>query len=183
MKKAILKAKTTSRSLPMALLRARELIMTSFRPMLARHDISEQQWRVLRVLNEEKHLDASEVAKRASILGPSLTRIVKSLKAKRFLQTDQFASDGRRVIISITPAGTRLITEILPESLSIYEELDRRFGSQNIEKLLNQLEELLATPTPIDAEAETRFARGSRNHHSGPKLPKMSATRRKAPLR
>lgn len=37
----------------MVLLRAREVIMAHFRPMLARHDITERQWRVLRVLAED----------------------------------------------------------------------------------------------------------------------------------
>ena len=40
------------RSLPIMLLRAREAVMKRFRPMLKAHGLSEQQWRVLRVLNE-----------------------------------------------------------------------------------------------------------------------------------
>ncbi|MCP4224610.1 MAG: homoprotocatechuate degradation operon regulator HpaR, partial [Actinomycetia bacterium] len=37
-------------SLPMALLQARESAMRLFRPLLAEHDLTEQQWRVLRAL-------------------------------------------------------------------------------------------------------------------------------------
>ena len=37
-------ARDTRHALPMAL-RAREAVMTRFRPMLAAHDINEQQWR------------------------------------------------------------------------------------------------------------------------------------------
>ena len=44
----------TQRSLPMALLRARELLMERFRPMLSAHGVTEQQWRVLRVLHESE---------------------------------------------------------------------------------------------------------------------------------
>jgi len=39
-----------SRSLPMSLLRAREAVMRQFRPSLRRHDLTEQQWRILRAL-------------------------------------------------------------------------------------------------------------------------------------
>ena len=39
----------TSKSLPIAMLRAREAIMLSFRPVLAKHGFTEQQWRVLKV--------------------------------------------------------------------------------------------------------------------------------------
>ena len=42
----------TRRSLPIALLRARETVMHRFRPLLASHDLTEQQWRVIRVLGE-----------------------------------------------------------------------------------------------------------------------------------
>ena len=41
-----------SRSLPMQLLRAREAVMQRFRPMLHQHGVTEQQWRVIRVLVE-----------------------------------------------------------------------------------------------------------------------------------
>ena len=42
----------TKKSLTITLLRAREALMMSFRPMLAKHNFTEQQWRVLRVLGE-----------------------------------------------------------------------------------------------------------------------------------
>ncbi|MGO7998126.1 hypothetical protein ACC734_37775, partial [Rhizobium ruizarguesonis] len=58
----------TRRSLPIALLRAREAVMGHFRPMLALHDVTEQQWRVIRILAEAGTLDASEMSERAFIL-------------------------------------------------------------------------------------------------------------------
>ena len=57
----------TSRSLPISLLQTRELIMEVVRPMLVRHSITEQQWRVLRVISEDVRLDASTVAARACL--------------------------------------------------------------------------------------------------------------------
>jgi len=99
--------KNTRRSLPMALLRAREVVMARFRPMLARHDITEQQWRVIRVLSEESPLDATEVAIRASILAPSLTRIIKALEARRLITRGKFADDGRRVQLAMFKAYSR----------------------------------------------------------------------------
>ncbi len=59
------------RSLAIGLLRAREAVMSHFRPILAAHDVTEQQWRVIRVLAEAGMLDASEVAEKAFILAPS----------------------------------------------------------------------------------------------------------------
>ena len=133
----------TRRSLPMSLLRARESIMVQFRPMLARHDVTEQQWRVLRALNENSPLDATDVADRASILAPSLTRIIKALEDRGFIAKGKFADDGRRVQLSITPAGSSFIAEISPERRVIYQDIESRFGPEDLEKLLDMLEALI----------------------------------------
>ena len=134
---------TTRRSLPISLLRARELVMARFRPMLARHDVTEQQWRVIRVLGEESPLGASEVAVRASILGPSLTRIIKALEARGMITRDVHASDARRVDLAITPAGRTLIDSLAPERRSIFEEIERKHGRPQLDALLDLLEELI----------------------------------------
>ena len=70
------------KSLAIALLRAREATMSHFRPRLARHELTEQQWRVIRVLADsgKAALDATEIATRSVILTPSLTRILRTLE-------------------------------------------------------------------------------------------------------
>ena len=132
----------TRRSLPMALLRARETVMDEFRPMLDRHGVTEQQWRVVRVLAEAGQLDASEVAVRASILAPSLTRIIRNLEDRKLIRRKKDAADGRRVILEIAPAGAALIRRAMPESAAAYERLDARFGATRINKLLDMLDEI-----------------------------------------
>ena len=69
----------TKKSLTIALLKARESLMQSFRPMLATHNFTEQQFRVLRVLGEKGPCDAGELAHEACILSPSLSRIINTL--------------------------------------------------------------------------------------------------------
>ena len=128
----------TRRSLPIALLRARESVMAKFRPMLARHDMNEQQWRVIRILAGE--LDATELADRALVLAPSLTRMIKSLKTRKLITLRKDKDDGRRTLISITPAARTLIAEISPESMQIYRDLEKSFGKDEMERLLDLLE-------------------------------------------
>jgi homoprotocatechuate degradation regulator HpaR len=67
-------------SLPMELLKAREAAMSRFRPMLRRHGLTEQQWRVVRALAAYQKIDASELAKKSFLLAPSLTRILQFLE-------------------------------------------------------------------------------------------------------
>ena len=70
-----LTAPLTNRSLPIALLRAREKVMGPIRAMLSDVGVTEQQWRVLRVLDERGPLDPTEIADRSVLLLPRLTRI------------------------------------------------------------------------------------------------------------
>ena len=134
----------TRRSLPMSLLRAREMVMAHFRPMLARHRVTEQQWRVIRVLHEQSPLGATEVAERASILGPSLTRIIKALESRKLITRERLAKDGRYVLLAIAPAGAALIESAMGERQAIYDELARRHGQEPLDRLLDMLERLIA---------------------------------------
>lgn len=132
----------TRLSLPIALLRAREAVMSHFRPMLARHDVTEQQWRVIRVLHEAGTLDASEVAERAFILAPSLTRMIRSLEERGFISRHKDKGDGRRVLLKVAPAGEAIIHEVLPDSRNIYRQLEIHYGKERLETLLEMLDEL-----------------------------------------
>jgi homoprotocatechuate degradation regulator HpaR len=132
----------TRRSLPMALLRARENVMEYFRPMLERHGVTEQQWRVLRVVAEAGELDATEVAARASILAPSLTRIIRTLEQRKLVRRHRDTRDGRRVMLAVTANGEALIHKAVPESLAAHHALEQRFGAEKLNMLLDLLDAL-----------------------------------------
>lgn len=134
--------RATQRSLPMSLLRAREAVMSHFRPMLDRHGVNEQQWRVIRVLGEVGTLDASEVAERANILAPSLTRMIRTLTERGLIETARDKGDGRRVMLAIAPAGCDLLRRVSPDSARIYAELEGRFGKDRAEGLMDLLDAL-----------------------------------------
>lgn len=138
---------TTRRSLPMSLLRAREVIMAHFRPMLMAHEVTEQQWRVLRVLAETRSVDASELAERASILPPSLTRIIRTLQDRKLITRGRLDEDGRRVILNITPAGLELLDKLAPERRAIYQAIEDRYGSEKLQALLDLLDDLIRSET------------------------------------
>ncbi|OCW13698.1 homoprotocatechuate degradation operon regulator HpaR [Brucella melitensis] len=140
----VLLPRNTRRSVPIALLRAREAVMSHFRPMLAQHDITEQQWRVIRILAETDIVDASEMAERAFILAPSLTRIIRSLEERGIITKTRDENDGRRVLLQITPAGLAIIKEVAPESRLIYQMIEERFSRERIDQLLDMLDDLAA---------------------------------------
>ncbi|MXC79319.1 homoprotocatechuate degradation operon regulator HpaR, partial [Escherichia coli] len=52
-------------SLTIALLQAREAAMSYFRPIVKRHNLTEQQWRIVRILAESPSMDFHDLAYRA----------------------------------------------------------------------------------------------------------------------
>jgi homoprotocatechuate degradation regulator HpaR len=132
----------TSRSLAIAMLRAREAMMLSFRPVLAKHGFTEQQWRVLRVLGEKGTSDAGQVAFDSCILAPSLSRIIgkleKDLYISRFIDT----KDGRRVNLSLTKIGHDILNKIAPDMELIYKAIQKRYGEEKLTNLLDILSEI-----------------------------------------
>lgn len=129
----------TNRSLPFALLKAREKIMAPIREMLADSDITEQQWRVLRVLSEHGPQDITAIAERASIMLPSLSRIVQSMLEKGFVTRSANAQDRRKQTVAITPSGQKIIEQHLDEALSIAKRFEDVVGKKEFQHLLNTL--------------------------------------------
>ena len=132
----------TSKSLPIAMLRAREAIMLSFRPVLAKHGFTEQQWRVLRVLGEKGCADAGQVAFEACILAPSLSRIIGKLEKDKYISRFIDAKDGRRIKLSLTSLGKETLQKIIPETSVIYNSLQKSYGEEKLITLLELLSEI-----------------------------------------
>lgn len=131
---------TTQRTLPIALLRAREAIMVRIRPLLHEHGMTEQQWRVIRVLSEEGALDATTLANHACILSPSLTRMLKALEARGLLATSKDPDDGRRLVVELTECGEDLIATVTPNLSDVYAAIEKAVGRDRINTLLNEIE-------------------------------------------
>ena len=132
----------TSKSLPIAMLRAREAIMLSFRPLLSKHGFTEQQWRVLRVLGEKGTSDAGQVAFEACILAPSLSRIIGKLEKDKYISRFVDTNDGRRINLTLTTLGENVLDEIAPETQYIYNALQKRYGEEKLTTLLELLGEI-----------------------------------------
>lgn len=132
----------TTRSMPIMLLRARDSVMSRFKPILAAHHLSEQQWRVIRVLGEAGELDATELAARASLLPPSLTRMLRTLEQRGLVSRRVDEQDRRRIVLTITPKCLDLICKLTIEGSSKFANLLNQFGPERWDQLLNLLNEL-----------------------------------------
>lgn len=134
----------TGRSLPIALLRARETVMGPIRDMLTTSGVNEQKWRVLRVVQEHGPMELTHVAQEACLLLPSLTRIIRAMEDEGLIARATPKSDRRKAIVTITETGSALIRAHSSASKAIFDQLEADFGHDNLETLLDLLENLQA---------------------------------------
>jgi len=135
----------TSRSLPIALLRARERIMVPIREMLQESGISEQQWRVLRVVDEAGEMEQTAIAQAACLQLPSLTRILRSMEGEDLVARKTDEADRRRTLVSITATGRGLIAKHRARNAEIFATIEAEFGREKLDLLLDLLDELQQT--------------------------------------
>jgi homoprotocatechuate degradation regulator HpaR len=114
--------------------------MARFRPMLREYGLTEQQWRVIRVLAENDGIDASQLASSCYLLAPSLTRILQFLEREDLVRRTADRNDQRRSVLSLTARGRQVFNSVGPDSEQRYAEIEKEFG----EERLDQLYELLA---------------------------------------
>jgi homoprotocatechuate degradation regulator HpaR len=132
----------------MELLKAREAAMARFRPMLRKHGLTEQQWRVIRALAAYENIDASELARRSFLLAPSLTRILQFLESEKIVKRSADANDQRRSVFILTAKGQKVYERVGPDSEVLYADIEKQFGSDKLESLYGLLAEFYTALTP-----------------------------------
>jgi homoprotocatechuate degradation regulator HpaR len=132
------------RNLPLLLLQARERVISYFRPILNAHGITEQQWRVVRVLLESSALEPKEIGELCGISSPSMAGMLSRMEQLGFITRSRLKHDQRRVRVILTPQARRLAARMVPAIDATYERLEAIMGTQAIERLMNVLDELSA---------------------------------------
>lgn len=136
------------RNLPRLLLQARESVMAHTRPSLREHALSDQQWRVLRVLGEHGAVDIGRVAREAYILGPSLTGVLARMERDGLVQRTRDSADQRRTVIAATAQGRRLVKRLSTTIEAHYVWLEKSMGKAKLAQLYGLLDELIALEQP-----------------------------------
>ena len=143
-------------SLAGTLLAAREAVMAPIRPFLRASGVTDQQWRVLRVLADAGPLDASGIAELALLYPPSVTRIVRELVERGLLSRSTDAEDRRRSVISITDEGQALVRRTAEHTAIVLDRYTDAFGHDRLTRFIAEataLTELLARFAPSEARA------------------------------
>lgn len=131
-------------SLTIALLQARETAMGFFRPILKSHNLTEQQWRIIRVLADGQSIDFHELSCKTCISRPSLTGILTRMERDRLILRLKPVSDQRKLYISLTPDGKLLYEKARLQVEEGYQAIGQAFSSEKMTQLTLLLDELIA---------------------------------------
>ncbi len=131
-------------SLNITLIQAREALMTHFRPLLNDAGITDQQWRIIRLLAENGTLDFQDLANQACILRPSLTGILTRLEKANLLVRLKPSNDQRRVFLKLTEEGQKLYTEICSQVDQRYDAIESLLSREKLTQLTALLGDLIA---------------------------------------
>lgn len=138
-----------SESLPIMLYRALDAIMPRFRRIFSDFGLTEQQWRVLRVLWEQDEIPLKELAALALIPPPSLVGMVDRLQKAGLAARRRSASDRRNVFVLATAKGRSLEQQIMPRVQQEYLELKKTMQPGVWSDMLLGLHELVnVDPAP-----------------------------------
>lgn len=129
-------------SLTLTLLQAREAAMAFFRPLLNEHGLTEQQWRVIRILRQQGELEIHQLAHQACILKPSMTGVLARLERDGIVRRWKAPQDQRRVFVSLTEQGQQCFVA-MSEGMEVnYLRIQEQFGEEKLQQLLELLNEL-----------------------------------------
>jgi len=133
-------------SLPMLLSRALDGIMPTYRSLFQAHDLTDQQWRVLRALWEQKHLTSAQISQITLLPTPSLVGILDRLEKKGLIGRLRSVEDRRHVHIIPTQAGRGLQERMLPKVEQIHDRFMQRVTPEEWDEL-NRILNKMAEPT------------------------------------
>ncbi|WP_137953455.1 homoprotocatechuate degradation operon regulator HpaR [Burkholderia sp. 4M9327F10] len=128
----------------MLLLRAREKMMERFRPLITAHGLTEQQWRVIRALNESGPLEPRQISDLCTISSPSMAGVLARMETLGLVVKERFEDDQRRVSVSLTKLSMQLVRALSADLEAEYRALEREVGESVVERVYRAVDELLA---------------------------------------
>jgi homoprotocatechuate degradation regulator HpaR len=131
------------RNLPLLMLQAREHLIGRFRPLLNAHGITEQQWRIVRVLLEAGALEPREIGDLCRLSSPSLAGVLARMEEIGLVFRERLAHDQRRVRVSLTPKSRALAARMAPQIEAAYARVEQLLGREFCKHLYASLDSVI----------------------------------------
>lgn len=132
------------RNLPLLLLQARERVIARFRPALNAAGVTEQQWRIVRALQELGPLEPRQIVDRCAISSPSLAGVLARMDALGLVTRTRLDHDQRRLQVALTAKSRALARRLAPQIEAVYDDIEQRIGRRFTQDFYATLDELVA---------------------------------------
>jgi DNA-binding MarR family transcriptional regulator len=103
---------------------------------------------VLRVLQDAGPLEPTVLAEAALLYGSSVTRIVKELAQRNLICRTTRPDDRRRALVALSENGEELVRVTSSETIARLEDYRARYGAERMERLIDELRDLIAAIAP-----------------------------------
>lgn len=131
------------RNLPQLLLIAREAFMDHFRPIIRHFELTDQQWRVLRTVYEEKAIEPRLLCEKCQIVSASMAGVLTRMADRDLIVRTPFPGDQRRALVKITPKGRKIVEQAIPLVAQQYRHIEQVLGSTQLETLVSAVDNFI----------------------------------------
>jgi homoprotocatechuate degradation regulator HpaR len=115
--------------------------------------LTEQQWRILRVLADMGALEPRQIGELCRLSSPSLAGVLARMEEIGLVERERLAHDQRRVLVSLTSRSRGLAARMAPQIDAIYADIEAELGPKATQQLYSALDTLIATLAPEAAPA------------------------------
>lgn len=117
--------------LPYRLNRLSGVVSREFRAVYGSHfDLTIPEWRVLATLGEFDEMGAKEIGLHSYMHKTKVSRAVRALEERRWLNRRVNPTDRREEVLSLTPTGRAAYREIVPRAAEFEQKLRLVLGDR-----------------------------------------------------
>ena len=131
-----------SKKVILNLMYTQNVIADKFNEILKPHDLSSEQYNVLRILRGQKGYPANMclIQERMSAKNSNTTRLIDKLLLKELVTREVCPENRRKIEVQITQKGLNLLSELDPSVLEHEKEFSNNLSPEEIEQLNSLLE-------------------------------------------
>jgi len=122
------------------LLRTAEALWNASRGFFGRWDLGPSQFNILNLLKgRPEGMTQSELSRQLIMHRSNVTGLVDRLEARRLVRRQENAEDARAWRVVLTPAGSRLVAQVLPHYYTAAEQVWGRLPASRASRLVREL--------------------------------------------
>lgn len=118
--------------------------------ILEQHELSWSAFTTLFVLRVWGEMDARSLANEAGVTAATLTGVMKTLETRQMLKRRSDRIDGRRVMVSVTAKGRKVVDDIMPKFNRHEALVTQALTEDELDDLARFLRVVLRTVDAID---------------------------------